>query len=59
EEENEEVEEEVVKNETKMVDRRRMKKKWKSDLFLCHNPFESFALGKRIHDTIVQDITIV
>ncbi|GJZ90662.1 hypothetical protein Tco_0662589, partial [Tanacetum coccineum] len=34
-------------DERRMVDRRRMKRKLRSDLFSCHNPFESFALVKR------------
>ncbi|GJT99752.1 hypothetical protein Tco_1110091 [Tanacetum coccineum] len=30
-----------------MVDRRRKKRKWIDDQFLCHNPFESLALVER------------
>nr|GEV00946.1 xylulose kinase-1 [Tanacetum cinerariifolium] len=34
-------------DERRMVDRRRMKKKWMNDLFSCHNPFDSFTLVER------------
>ncbi|GJY08852.1 hypothetical protein Tco_0377037 [Tanacetum coccineum] len=34
-------------DERRMVDQRWMKKKWRNDLFSCHNPFESFALVER------------
>nr|GEW96261.1 hypothetical protein [Tanacetum cinerariifolium] len=38
-------------DERRMVDQRRMRKKWKTDLFSCHSPFESFALVERQEDT--------
>nr|GEU53595.1 retrovirus-related Pol polyprotein from transposon 17.6 [Tanacetum cinerariifolium] len=42
-------------DERRMVDRRRMKRKWKSDLYSCHNPFESIAL---VEDMSFMDIII-
>nr|GEX39262.1 hypothetical protein [Tanacetum cinerariifolium] len=39
--------EEHEEDEKGMVDRRQMKRKWKSDLFSCHNTFKSFALVER------------
>ncbi|GJR47995.1 hypothetical protein Tco_1316098 [Tanacetum coccineum] len=40
-------------NERMMDDRRRRKRKqkWKDDLFLCHNPFTSFAHSEEREDT--------
>ncbi|GJV22587.1 retrovirus-related pol polyprotein from transposon TNT 1-94 [Tanacetum coccineum] len=38
-------------DERRMVDRRRMRKKWKTNLFSCHNPFRSFALVEWQEDT--------
>ncbi|GJS27556.1 hypothetical protein Tco_0488176 [Tanacetum coccineum] len=35
----------------RMVDRRRMKKKWRDDLFSCRDPFESFDLVEWQEDT--------
>nr|GEX66946.1 retrovirus-related Pol polyprotein from transposon TNT 1-94 [Tanacetum cinerariifolium] len=38
-------------DEKRMVDQRRVRKKWKTDLFSCHNPFGSFTLVERQEDT--------
>nr|GEZ23477.1 hypothetical protein [Tanacetum cinerariifolium] len=39
-------------DERRMVDQRRIKKKWRNDLFSCHNPFESFALVERFGEDV-------
>nr|GEW79775.1 hypothetical protein [Tanacetum cinerariifolium] len=38
-------------DERKMANQRRTRKKWKTDLFSCHDPFESFALIEQQEDT--------
>nr|GFB36250.1 hypothetical protein [Tanacetum cinerariifolium] len=48
-----------LSDERRMVDQRRMRKKWKTDLFSCHNPFESFALIERKKDTWHDPVKVI